>query len=203
MLLACAARGQDPDLLEPEKAFRFSARLLEAGKVEVRYEIARGYYMYRDKFKFSAEPASITVDASKLPAGQIKKDEFFGNVQSDGSENGVPMIKEGVERSPEPVVIHLLDRDAEVDIRSGFFGPFRNVGHRHRRVESGGKHETEDRPMIKLSLLIGGDVLVDDLFEFDSFEHGRDHGQLSKITTLNILGFPMASKSIHALSLAV
>ena len=81
MLLACAARGQDPDLLEPEKAFRFSARLLEAGKVEVRYEIARGYYMYRDKFKFSAEPASITVDTSQLPAGQIKKDEFFGNVQ--------------------------------------------------------------------------------------------------------------------------
>ena len=129
--------------------------------------------------------------------------EFFGDVQSDGSENGVPLIKEGVERSSEPVVIHLLDGDAEVDVGSGLLGPFRNVGHRHGRVESGGKHETENRPMIKLSLLIGGDVLVDDLFEFDSFEHGRDHGQLSKITTLNILGFPMASKSIHALSLAV
>ena len=81
MLLACAARANEPDLLEPEKAFRLSARLLDANKVEVRYEIARGYYMYRDKFKFGADPASITLDASKLPAGQIKKDEFFGNVQ--------------------------------------------------------------------------------------------------------------------------
>ncbi len=81
MLLACAARGQDPDLLEPEKAFRFSARLVEENKVEVRYEIARGYYMYREKFKFSADPAAIAVDATKLPAGQIKKDEFFGSVQ--------------------------------------------------------------------------------------------------------------------------
>jgi hypothetical protein len=46
-------------------------------------------------------------------------------------------------------------------------------------------------------------VLVDDLFEFDSFKHGRDHGQLSKISTLNILGFSMASKWIHALNMAV
>ena len=81
LLLAAFSRAQEPDLLEPEKAFRFSARLLEPGKVEVRYEIAPGYYMYREKFKFSADPASVTVDASQLPAGQIKKDEFFGNVQ--------------------------------------------------------------------------------------------------------------------------
>jgi len=45
LLLAAFSRAQEPDLLEPEKAFRFSARLLEPGKVEVRYEIAPGYYM--------------------------------------------------------------------------------------------------------------------------------------------------------------
>ena len=129
--------------------------------------------------------------------------EFSCNVQSDSSENRVPLIEEGVERSSEPVVVHLLDGDAEVDIRSGLFGPFRNVGHRHGRVESGAEHQTEYGPMIKLRLLICGDVLVDDLFEFDSFEHRRDHGQLSKITTLNILGFSIASKCIHALGLAV
>ena len=81
LLLSVVARGQEPDLLEPGKAFRFSARLLEPGKVEVRYEIAPGYYMYREKFKFSADPASVTIDATQLPAGQVKKDEFFGNVQ--------------------------------------------------------------------------------------------------------------------------
>ncbi len=81
MLLAGAAAANEPDLLEPDKAFRISARLVDAATAEVRYEIARGYYMYRDKFKFSAEPASITLDASGLPAGQVKKDEFFGNVQ--------------------------------------------------------------------------------------------------------------------------
>ncbi len=81
LLLACAARAGEPELLEPEKAFRFSARLIAADRLEVRYEIAPGYYMYRDKFRFAAEPASISLDASQLPAGKIKKDEFFGEVQ--------------------------------------------------------------------------------------------------------------------------
>lgn len=81
MFFACAARAAEPDLLAPEKAFRFSARLLDANKLEVRFVIAPGYYMYRDKFKFSAEPAAVKIDASQLPAGKIKKDEFFGDVQ--------------------------------------------------------------------------------------------------------------------------
>ena len=81
LLLACAARAGEPELLEPEKAFRFSARMIAADRVEVRYDIAPGYYMYRDKFRFGAEPASISLDASQLPPGKIKKDEFFGEVQ--------------------------------------------------------------------------------------------------------------------------
>ncbi|MBI4192496.1 MAG: thioredoxin fold domain-containing protein [Betaproteobacteria bacterium] len=82
LLLACAARAGEPELLEPEKAFRFSARLLAANQLEVRYEIAPGYYMYRDKFRFGAEPAYIAFDASRLPPGKIRKDEFFGEVQT-------------------------------------------------------------------------------------------------------------------------
>lgn len=81
LLLSCAARAGEPELLEPEKAFRFSARMLDANQIEVRYQIAPGYYMYRDKFQFSAEPARVALDASMLPPGKIKKDEFFGEVQ--------------------------------------------------------------------------------------------------------------------------
>jgi len=81
LLLACAARAGEPELLEPEKAFRFSARLLAPDRLEVRYEIAPGYYMYREKFRFGAEPVSVTLDGSQLPPGKIKKDEFFGEQQ--------------------------------------------------------------------------------------------------------------------------
>ena len=81
LLLASVARAGEPELLEPERAFRFSARLIDANQVEVRYDIAPGYYMYREKFKFAASPASIALDASQLPPGKVKKDEFFGDVQ--------------------------------------------------------------------------------------------------------------------------
>src|SRR6185295_13350965 len=69
-------------LLEPEKAFRFSARSLDASSVEVSFAIADGYYMYRERFKFGAEgnPA-VQLGAPELPRGIAHKDEYFGETQ--------------------------------------------------------------------------------------------------------------------------
>jgi thiol:disulfide interchange protein DsbD len=74
--------GNPQELLEPEKAFRFSAQSIPGG-VEVRFAIAEGYYMYRDKFRFAAEgnPA-VQLGAPELPAGARHKDEFFGEVET-------------------------------------------------------------------------------------------------------------------------
>lgn len=68
------------DLLEPELAFRFSARLVDPATVQVRYQIADGYYMYRDRFRFSATQGEVKLGAPRLPPGTIKEDEFFGKV---------------------------------------------------------------------------------------------------------------------------
>jgi thiol:disulfide interchange protein DsbD len=65
------------DLLEPEKAFRFSAQALDTATVEVAFDIARGYYMYRDRFKFEARGARL--GPAVFPEGEHKKDEFFGD----------------------------------------------------------------------------------------------------------------------------
>lgn len=70
------------ELLEVDKAFRLSARALDAGTLEVRYDIANGYYMYRDKFRFAMEPAGVQAGAPQMPAGKVKKDEFFGDVET-------------------------------------------------------------------------------------------------------------------------
>jgi thiol:disulfide interchange protein DsbD len=72
--------AQAQELLDPEIAFKFSARALDANTLEARWQIADGYYMYRDKFKFAVEGASL--GAPKLPAGKIKEDEFFGKVET-------------------------------------------------------------------------------------------------------------------------
>lgn len=83
LFLLCAgfAGAAEPELLEPEKAFVFSARVVAPDAVEVRYAIAKGYYMYRDKFRFTLEPESLAAGAAELPPGQLKKDEFFGETQ--------------------------------------------------------------------------------------------------------------------------
>ena len=83
-------------LLEPEKAFRFSARVLDASNIEVRYQIAEGYYMYRERFAFSAEPGAKLGEA-KIPEGKKKKDEFFGNVQTHRGELKIVVPLESAE----------------------------------------------------------------------------------------------------------
>ena len=70
------------ELLEPEKAFRFSARALD-GAIEVKFVIADGYYMYRDKFRFSAQGnPSVQLGTPQMPRGAIHKDEFFGQTET-------------------------------------------------------------------------------------------------------------------------
>ncbi len=80
--LSFMARADEPELLDPAQAFRFSARALDAGHIEVRYQIAPGYYLYRERFKFSVQPDSATLGAAELPQGVVKKDAFFGEMQT-------------------------------------------------------------------------------------------------------------------------
>ncbi len=85
LALVAAAPGwaaSADDLLEPEKAFRLSARALDPTAVEVRFQIADGYYMYRDKFGFAVAGGGATLGPPELPKGLIKKDEFFGTVET-------------------------------------------------------------------------------------------------------------------------
>jgi len=76
LLLFLAGTASAQDLLEPEKAFRFSARPLE-GAVEVRFQIADGYYMYRERFQFDGQG----LGKPEFPHGIAHRDEFFGEMQ--------------------------------------------------------------------------------------------------------------------------
>lgn len=76
---ALAHAASPADLLEAERAFAFSARALDSRTLEAQFAIAPGYYLYRDKLRFTVEPGAIA-KAPVLPAGEIKHDEFFGRV---------------------------------------------------------------------------------------------------------------------------
>ena len=73
-LAPAAVRAAD-DFLDPEVAFRFDAKPLDAKSVEVSFAIAPGYYLYREQFKFAAEGA--TLGQPVIPPGKVKFDETF------------------------------------------------------------------------------------------------------------------------------
>ena len=77
---AWAAPASQPsdDLLQPEDAFRTTATLVAPNRIEIRYDTAPGYYLYRDRLTYVLEPATAKLGKPNLPAGKVKKDEFFG-----------------------------------------------------------------------------------------------------------------------------
>jgi thiol:disulfide interchange protein DsbD len=80
LLFSALAHGEE-ELLEPEKAFRYSARALDPATVEARFQIASGYYLYRSKIKFAAD-ADVKLGTPQLPPGKIKNDDNFGKVET-------------------------------------------------------------------------------------------------------------------------
>ncbi len=84
------------NLLEPEAAFRFSAYALEGSAIEVAFAIADGYYLYRDRFRFSAEGnRGVRLGAPQFPRGLKHKDEFFGEVETYRQEVRIRIPVEG------------------------------------------------------------------------------------------------------------
>jgi thioredoxin:protein disulfide reductase len=72
--------GLAQSLLPADQAFRLSARALDAQTIEARYDIADGYYLYRDKMRFRTDP--IAAQDARLPPGERKHDAFFGDVDT-------------------------------------------------------------------------------------------------------------------------
>jgi thiol:disulfide interchange protein DsbD len=83
-------------LLEPERAFVFSVQALDDKTVEARFAIAGGYYLYREKMKFSVAPTAL-VAAPALPPGKVKDDEFFGKVETYRGRLAVKLVLDQTE----------------------------------------------------------------------------------------------------------
>ncbi len=100
------AGGDEP--LPPEEAFRFTAKRLPSGELEITGRITDGYYLYRHKFGFAADPASVKLGAAQLPPGKEKVDEFFGRVETYRNEVKVrvPVEEAGAGGRATLVVAH-------------------------------------------------------------------------------------------------
>ncbi len=74
--------GHAADPIDPRKAFAMSARALDAQTVEVVFTVAKDYYLYGDKFRFYADPDSFVLGTPERAPGKLKKDDFFGEVET-------------------------------------------------------------------------------------------------------------------------
>jgi thioredoxin:protein disulfide reductase len=86
LVLAAAALASvdglaaEAELLPAERAFALSVQGRDPQSVLVRFDIAEGYYLYRDKFRFSVTEVGAAPPA--LAPGQVKEDRFFGRVET-------------------------------------------------------------------------------------------------------------------------
>jgi len=78
LLITTLVRAEE--FLDPAVAFKSSASALDGQTIEVKFDIAKGYYLYREKFRFSAEGAE-RLGTPQFPKGKIKEDENFGKVE--------------------------------------------------------------------------------------------------------------------------
>ena len=68
------------EFLKPDQAYSISATT-KGDRIIVHWDIADGYYLYRNKFRFSSMNDAVTLGSPDLPPGITKQDPFFGEIE--------------------------------------------------------------------------------------------------------------------------
>lgn len=82
------AAAAEEAILPVDEAFRFNAVAEGPDRLNLLWQIADGYYLYRDRFHFRIVRGDAGIDAQAvdLPPGHIKEDEAFGRVEVNTGE---------------------------------------------------------------------------------------------------------------------
>jgi len=82
LILPGSLLAQSDEPLMPEQAFPASIENVDQETISITWKIADEYYLYRSKFKFISDNPGIVLAEHESPPGKIKKDEFFGEVET-------------------------------------------------------------------------------------------------------------------------
>ncbi|KAI3592019.1 Cytochrome c-type biogenesis protein DsbD, protein-disulfide reductase [Cupriavidus sp. U2] len=93
-----ARAASEDDFLPPDQAFKFAARQVDPQTIEVRFDVADGYYLYRERFAFAAQPAGVKLGTPAMPQGKVHFDETFGKDME--TYRGAVVVKVPVEQAP-------------------------------------------------------------------------------------------------------
>jgi len=73
--------GASSDFLPPDEAFKPYLEVIDGHTVEVSFQIAPGYYLYKDKISAASAADSVRLGRLELPAGIVHSDEYFGDTE--------------------------------------------------------------------------------------------------------------------------
>ena len=90
------AAGGD-EFLDPDVAFRLAATAEGPDRVRLVWEIAPGYYLYRNRIKVAAPGSQASLGALALPRGESHTDEYFGEqeIYRDELVASLPVARAG------------------------------------------------------------------------------------------------------------
>ena len=71
--------GASGDFLPPDEAFKPYLEARDGNTVEVSFQIAPGYYLYKDKISASSKLDTVRLGRIALPTGKVHSDEYFGD----------------------------------------------------------------------------------------------------------------------------
>lgn len=69
------------DFLPVREAFRLSLVESTPEQITLRFVAAEGYYLYRHRFQFKTGDTEVALGEARMPAGQQKTDDYFGEVE--------------------------------------------------------------------------------------------------------------------------
>ncbi len=94
------ALAGDDDFLPVRSAYKV-ALSASPDVLIVRFDIADGYYLYRDRLGFESATPGVTLGKASLPVGLDHEDEFFGKqvIYRDMVKVGVPVTFSGAPRN--------------------------------------------------------------------------------------------------------
>ncbi len=78
LLPAISSAVDEADLLSVEDAFAPSAQFVGDDELQIRWQVAEGYYLYKDRLSVSTNTPGVVLGEPLLPKGKEKEDEFFG-----------------------------------------------------------------------------------------------------------------------------
>jgi thiol:disulfide interchange protein DsbD len=96
LLLLRVSTGSAADFLDPDQAFRVRAELSNSRSVVLHWDIAKGYKLYRDRIKVTADNGNSRLQQPELPAGISVKDPSTGEsvqIYHDALTVALPLVQ--------------------------------------------------------------------------------------------------------------